>query len=165
MVCFPKGLMITPYHPVLSDSCRPHARYQFPIDLVGSDRHDEGGGGAEAKERPPRLIVASNCKSVYSFLLEEQGNDEERGVSAPSSSIVINDRQCLALGHEIWRDPVARHEFFGSRRKVVGNLSSMKGWAQGALFTRPRTATDATTIYFYWFLLILSLILLQYSNR
>jgi len=131
MVCFPKGLMITPYHPVLSDSCRPHARYQFPIDLVGSDRHDEGGGGAEAKERPPRLIVASNCKSVYSFLLEEQGNDEERGVSAPSSSIVINDRQCLALGHEIWRDPVARHEFFGSRRKVVGNLSSMKGWAQG----------------------------------
>ena len=48
------------------------------------------------------------------------------------STIVINDIECITLGHGILNDSIAEHEFFGTE-KVINSLKSSKNWSSGLI--------------------------------
>jgi hypothetical protein len=48
------------------------------------------------------------------------------------STIVINDTECVTLGHGIVNDSIARHDFFGTE-KVINSLKSCKNWSTGLI--------------------------------
>jgi len=65
---------------------------------------------AEASER--------NCSAVYSFVLGGR------------HSIIINDIECITLGHGVEDDIVASHSYFGTDL-VLSDLKNMRGWETG----------------------------------
>ena len=61
------------------------------------------------------------CPAVYSFVLDTE--DEH--------VMVINDTECIALGHNI-NEPVAQHSYFGTDA-VINDLQQMSGWDEGLI--------------------------------
>lgn len=62
------------------------------------------------------------CDAVYSFLLEEETH----------CSMIINGEECITLAHGIEKDPVASHEYFGSRA-VAEDIEAMVADAHGCV--------------------------------
>jgi hypothetical protein len=89
-----KGLVSTPFHPILVNGT-----WKFPNDLGP--------------------IQTFECDSVYTFALETD------------HVMIINDIQCVCLGHN-FKGPVVGHEYFGSS-KVITDLSKMPGWKENGV--------------------------------
>ena len=60
---------------------------------------------------------------MYSIVLEKV-NDKR------SETVIINDTECVTLGHGILNDPVASHNFFGTET-VINTLKCTNGWEKG----------------------------------
>ena len=48
------------------------------------------------------------------------------------STIIINNIECITLGHGIINDAIASHDFFGTE-KVINCLKSCKNWSTGLI--------------------------------
>lgn len=63
-------------------------------------------------------VMERPCSSVYSFILNEQ------------HIMMINDIQCVTLGHDFKDDVIVAHPYFGSKL-VIEDLQKMPGWNEG----------------------------------
>ena len=61
------------------------------------------------------------CLYVYTFVLEDFENN-----------MIIEDTECITLGHGIKNDPVATHSFWGEN--VINCLKNTDGWNRGIVF-------------------------------
>jgi len=84
---------------------------------------------------PNELAPTKNiaCSEVYSFVLE-----------SGFSRVVINDVECITLGHGLQDDPVASHEFWGTTR-VIDALKAFCGWEMGRVEVPWGTTRDQAT--------------------
>ncbi len=69
----------------------------------------------------PAEIVESDY--MYSLVLE-------KSILKRPETVVINDTECVTLGHGIYNDTVASHDFFGTEN-VINVLKNTKGWSNG----------------------------------
>lgn len=102
MVTLESGLRITPWHPVRDGS----GQWRFPSTLCDN--------------KPMESIPGS---FVYTFVVS--GKEEGRG-----TGIIVDNMECIALGHGIENDAVASHSFFGTS-EVVSELQQCEGWGNG----------------------------------
>jgi len=66
-------------------------------------------------------VVVRPCPAVYSFALQEDASDH---------IMLINNVECVTLGHNYVDDEVVSHPYFGSR-KIIADLSKQRGWSEG----------------------------------
>eukprot|EP00301_Raphidiophrys_heterophryoidea_P003812 c11702_g1_i1.p1 GENE.c11702_g1_i1~~c11702_g1_i1.p1 ORF type:complete len:849 (+),score=196.04 c11702_g1_i1:67-2547(+) len=59
-----------------------------------------------------------DCRSVFSFVLDSH------------HTMIVGDVECACFGHGFTDNEVIAHEYFGTQR-VIADLSSMSGWADG----------------------------------
>ena len=98
-------------NPVMLTAYHPiriDGKWQFPVDLV-------------------KDVIDTPCTSLFSFVLKNR-----------TSSIVVNDIECITLAHGIECDNVASHSFFGTE-KIVEALKSHQNseWTATGVCTLP----------------------------
>jgi hypothetical protein len=71
----------------------------------------------------PTEIVKSDY--MYSLVFEKNNNKR-------SETVIVNDTECVALGHGITNDIVASHTFFGTE-KIIETLRKTNGWSNGLI--------------------------------
>jgi hypothetical protein len=54
-----------------------------------------------------------------------------------AQTVVVNGLECVVLGHELQKDPVTAHEFWGSQQRVRSALAKLPGFAQGHVVITP----------------------------
>jgi len=64
-----------------------------------------------------------DCPAVYNFVLES------------GHVMIINDTECVTLGHGL-KDSVVAHDYFGSDR-VISDLKKLYGWSNGMIQLTP----------------------------
>jgi len=64
-------------------------------------------------------VIERSCVAVYSFVLKDE------------HVMLINDIQCVTLGHN-FNDEVVQHSYFGSNR-VIEDLQKKRGWNSGLI--------------------------------
>merc|ERR1719273_2403760 len=78
-------------------------------------------------------ITTQKCDAVYSFVLDSQ------------HVMVINNVECVTLGHNFTENKVVAHPYFGSR-KIVDDLKNCDGWQIGLIeFGGPSLTRDSET--------------------
>jgi len=98
-LCNYKGLFVTPWHPVLTQSQTGDNTWVFP-----GDHTDD-------------TVVYSHT-TVYNLVLS----------GTQSHAIRVNGVDSICLGHGDTTSPVVGHEFFGSRDSILKALSTMRGF-------------------------------------
>eukprot|EP01125_Pyxidicula_operculata_P008023 TRINITY_DN2707_c0_g1_i1.p1 TRINITY_DN2707_c0_g1~~TRINITY_DN2707_c0_g1_i1.p1 ORF type:complete len:698 (-),score=116.16 TRINITY_DN2707_c0_g1_i1:47-1894(-) len=69
-----------------------------------------------AEIKSPELV---DCEAVYSFVLDQ------------NHIMIINDYECVSLGHG-FTEPVVAHEYFGTKA-VIEDLARLPGWSNGLI--------------------------------
>jgi len=65
-------------------------------------------------------VEERNCTAVFSFVLHDK------------HIMVINNMECVTLGHGFVEDDVVRHSYFGSGA-VLNDLAKLPGWTDGII--------------------------------
>jgi len=102
---------------------------RLPSGLLVTSWHPVKENNPDAKWNYPCKIglpKKRRCEAVFSFLLEADHG----------SWMMINDMCCITLGHGL-TEPVAEHAYFGSRQRVLRDLTTMKGWDEGLVRLEP----------------------------
>jgi len=99
------GLQVTPWHPVKT-TLNGQKKWSFPFTLA------EDGYGT---------MKEVDCEAIYSFMLPKG-----------FESMIINNVECITLGHGILNDSVASHSFYGTDA-VRENLKKLKGYNNGII--------------------------------
>jgi hypothetical protein len=118
LVTLDSGLRVTPWHPVRDAA----GHWAFPATLCGNTP-----------------IAETPCSYVYTFVLskvDSKGGGESipnanvTPVTSYASSMVVDNTECIALGHGIENDSVASHAFLGTQA-VINDLQKRDGWSEG----------------------------------
>ena len=144
-----EDLIITPWHPIrINDS------WQFPSCVEGAVMEE-----IECESVFSFLVIECESKSdcvessVHTIGNNDDNNNmmrlQERNTNTTqnntqnmqvnkmmySSSMIINNIECITLAHNILDDNIASHPFFGTM-KVVEELKKCKGWERGLIHFR-----------------------------
>lgn len=94
-------------------------------DLVVTPWHPISLDGGISWTFPAHVVQPTSlpCSSVYTFVLDS------------AHSVVINNVQCVTLGHSFTED-IRAHPYFGSSL-VVDDLSRIAGWSEGLVQLTP----------------------------
>jgi hypothetical protein len=65
------------------------------------------------------------CKPVQAYIDYVYNVVVENGIS-----LLVNDIECIGLGHNIINDPVLQHPYYGTH-KVIDDMKNMVGWENG----------------------------------
>jgi hypothetical protein len=95
VIKFTNELIITPYHPILYEGI-----WQFPIDILQNAAQPIGE-------------IIDYTGDVYNIVLNEEAYVELYGW------------KCVSLGHGIFDDPVAYHEYLGSE-EVISDIAELE---------------------------------------
>ena len=132
---FDTGLIITPWHPVrYSPTC--HHNNDWSNNRF---KPPPSSGKWMFPQHIAHTLKSTACDKVYNFVVKKYCHDDTISISSTSqcnntinlaSSIIVNDIECITLGHGIVDDVVAAHGFFGTDL-VMKALSLCKGWKNG----------------------------------
>jgi len=87
--------------------------------LYATPYHPVKVGGRWAFPCDIGVATVVDCNAVFNLLLADG-----------HSSMVIEDVECVSLGHGLVGDVVG-HDYFGNRQAIVGDLEKMPGWTCG----------------------------------
>lgn len=107
------GLVVTPWHPVWESYSR---QWIFPRDSPDAVTEMLPVEFVYNFVLGPEEIVGTVRGDTTDALTKHKHNDHTP--SPHARSIIVNDIRCLALAHGIRGDPVASHEFFGTRQII-----------------------------------------------
>lgn len=98
-------LVVTYWHPV-----RVNGMWSFPCMIDGA------------------VIFDENCDAVYSFVVRNVDG------SKVTNGMIINEVECITLGHDIQDDSIASHTFFGSTSVIEDMLmNDYEGYQHGLI--------------------------------
>lgn len=97
------GLIITTYHPI-----RYQNKIMFPCQC---DLFE---------------IVSKYVNYTYTFVIQKDENNKRQPF------VIINNIECITLGHGITNDSVAEHPFFGTE-KIIDGLKKFDGYKKGMI--------------------------------
>lgn len=142
MVCVrfnDSGLALTPWHPMLDVRS---SQWVFPAEL-----------SSELNAQKPNSAHKVETPVVYNFLLESAAaaasnrtdlesvaRSTDELTQAGRHSVVVNGVPCVTFGHGLTVNSVVRHEYFGNMRKILRDVFTMEGWADGRVLLRSETA-------------------------